>query len=93
MEKRRSYSAAEDGNESEGFSPAAKEKVMCPACMASAALIGGSVVSTGGLTALVARILRPKKQLRIEESINFMERIERNGDHERTDDELNPEGK
>jgi hypothetical protein len=34
---------------------------MCPACMASAALIGGSVVSTGGLTALAVKVLRSKK--------------------------------
>jgi hypothetical protein len=33
---------------------------MCPACAASAALVAGSVVSGGGLTALVARILRMK---------------------------------
>jgi hypothetical protein len=34
---------------------------MCPACLASAGVVVGSVVSTGGLTALVARILRKKK--------------------------------
>ena len=34
---------------------------MCPACVASAGLIVGSVVSTGGVTALVAKILRRKK--------------------------------
>lgn len=34
---------------------------MCPACMASAGVVVGSVVSTGGLTALVAKILRKKK--------------------------------
>lgn len=34
---------------------------MCPACVASAGLIVGSVVSTGGVTALVAKILRKKK--------------------------------
>ena len=28
---------------------------MCPACMASAALMIGSVISTGGLTALVLK--------------------------------------
>jgi len=31
---------------------------MCPACIASAALIGGSVVSTGGLTAFVVKLVR-----------------------------------
>lgn len=34
---------------------------MCPACMASAGVVVGSVVSTGGLTALVTKILRKKK--------------------------------
>jgi uncharacterized protein YoaH (UPF0181 family) len=34
---------------------------MCPACMASAGLVVGSVVSTGGVTALVATMLRKKK--------------------------------
>jgi hypothetical protein len=34
---------------------------MCPACAASAALLLGSVVSTGGLTALVVNVLRKKK--------------------------------
>ena len=34
---------------------------MCPVCMASAGLVAGSVVSTGGLTALVVRVLGKKK--------------------------------
>ncbi len=33
---------------------------MCPACVASAGLVVGSVVSGGGLAALVAKILRRK---------------------------------
>jgi hypothetical protein len=40
---------------------------MCPACLASAALVIASVMSTGGLTALVVRNLEaknsPKKSL------------------------------
>lgn len=35
---------------------------MCPVCMASAGLIVGSVISTGGLTAVVVKILRKGKQ-------------------------------
>ena len=35
---------------------------MCPACMASAALMAGGVITTGGLTALVAKIFHPKKR-------------------------------
>ena len=35
---------------------------MCPACVASAGLVVGSVVSTGGLTALVVlKVLGKKK--------------------------------
>lgn len=30
---------------------------MCPACFSSAALVAGSVISTGGVTALVAKIV------------------------------------
>jgi hypothetical protein len=35
---------------------------MCPVCMASAGLVVGSVVSTGGLTALVVKLFRRKKK-------------------------------
>ena len=35
---------------------------MCPACVASAGVVVGSVLSTGGLTALIARVLRKKKK-------------------------------
>jgi hypothetical protein len=41
---------------------------MCPACMASAALLVGSVLSTGGLTALAVKIARSKKSNEIEQS-------------------------
>lgn len=34
---------------------------MCPVCMASAGVVVGSVVSTGGLTALALTILRKRK--------------------------------
>ena len=34
---------------------------MCPACVASAGVVVGSVVSTGGLSALVLKVLRKKK--------------------------------
>lgn len=34
---------------------------MCPACVASAAMVVGSAVSTGGVTALVVKVLRKKK--------------------------------
>ena len=34
---------------------------MCPACMASAGLVAGSVVSGGGVTALLVKVLRKKE--------------------------------
>jgi hypothetical protein len=34
---------------------------MCPVCMASAGLVAGSVVTTGGLTALVVKLFSKKK--------------------------------
>jgi len=34
---------------------------MCPACVANAALVAGSVISTGGIGALVAKVVRSKK--------------------------------
>lgn len=34
---------------------------MCPACVASVGVVLGSAVSTGGLTALVVKVLRKKK--------------------------------
>jgi len=34
---------------------------MCPACAVSAGLVVGSVVSTGGLTAVVLKVLGKKK--------------------------------
>ncbi len=43
---------------------------MCPACMGSAALMVGSLVSTGGLTGLIVKIFHSKNNAnasRIEE--------------------------
>jgi hypothetical protein len=34
---------------------------MCPACIASAGMVVGSVVSTGGVTALLMKVLRKNK--------------------------------
>ena len=34
---------------------------MCPACVASAGVVVGGVFSTGGLSALVLKVLRKKK--------------------------------
>jgi hypothetical protein len=37
------------------------EERMCPACIASAAMVIGTVVSTGGITAVLARLVRSKR--------------------------------
>jgi len=37
---------------------------MCPACAASAVLMIAGVVSTGGLTALIAKVLNAKNDLK-----------------------------
>jgi len=37
---------------------------MCPACVASATIVVSSAVSTGGLAALVIKVLRKKKDER-----------------------------
>lgn len=34
---------------------------MCPACVASAAFIAGSAVTTGGITAVIAKIVGGKR--------------------------------
>jgi hypothetical protein len=34
---------------------------MCPACIANAALVAGSVMSTDGIAALAAKLVRSKK--------------------------------
>jgi hypothetical protein len=66
---------------------------MCPACVASAALIGSSVVSTCGLTALVVRMVRPKRHIRSEKSINPPERKTENGNDQPANDEPSNESK
>jgi hypothetical protein len=43
---------------------------MCPVCIASAALIAGSVTTAGGLTAFVANIFRRKKSMKANTSNN-----------------------
>ena len=55
---------------------------MCPACMASAALMAGSVMSTGGLAALAVKMARGKKSLHDDNSKNMTERRNDDGDHD-----------
>lgn len=37
---------------------------MCPACMASAVMVAGSVISTGGIAAFAATVVRKIKRQR-----------------------------
>jgi hypothetical protein len=64
---------------------------MCPVCFANAAVIGGSVVSTGGLTALVVGLFRSKKGSEQNDptnnSKNVTERRNANGNDEHADNE------
>lgn len=63
---------------------------MCPACMASAALMAGSVMSTGGIAALAVRVVRGKRNGSQENSQNVMERRNDDGNH---DDKQNGTGR
>jgi hypothetical protein len=55
---------------------------MCPACMASAALMACSVMSTGGIAAVAVRFVRGKKSGRNENSKNATERRNDDGNHD-----------
>jgi len=52
---------------------------MCPACMASAALMAGSVMSTGGIAALAVKIVRGKKRGVHDDSKDITERRSHDG--------------
>ena len=51
---------------------------MCPACMASAAVMAGSVLSTGGIAALAVKLVRSKKN---EPDANAQNETERSNQH------------
>ena len=55
---------------------------MCPACMASAAVMAGSVMSTGGMAALAVRIVRGKKRGQQDNSTNMSGRRNDDGNHD-----------
>ena len=62
---------------------------MCPACIANAALMVGSVMSTGGLAAVAVTMVCGKKS-RNENSKNGAERRNDDGNNERSN-EHNPD--
>jgi hypothetical protein len=55
---------------------------MCPACIASAAVMAGSVMSTGGIAALAVKIVRGKKAGQQGSSTNMNERRNDDGNHD-----------
>ena len=65
---------------------------MCPACMASAALMAGSVMSTGGIAALAVRIVRGKKSGSQDSSKNMTEWRNDDGNDDDKQDGTGPGG-
>lgn len=63
---------------------------MCPACMAGAAWIIGSVVTSGGISALATKVFRAKRNSRVHGTENPKQR--RNGDGYSDKQERNLEG-
>jgi hypothetical protein len=61
---------------------------MCPACVASAAWVAGSVMSTGGIAALAVKFGRGKK-ISQNENPNGAERRDVDGNNERNNGERN----
>jgi len=58
---------------------------MCPACMANAALMAGSVMSTGGIAALAVKVVRRKKRGQHDNSNNLTERRNEDGNNDNQD--------
>jgi hypothetical protein len=70
-----------------------EEAPMCPACMASAALMAGSVMSTGGIAALAVRMVRGKgKQQDNSKTRDERRNDDGNLDNQQNDDEQNRTG-
>ena len=61
---------------------------MCPACVASAAWIAGSVMSTGGIATFAVKMVRGKKTWN-ENSKNATERRNDDGNDERNNERNN----
>jgi len=59
---------------------------MCPACIASAAWVAGSVMSTGGVAALAVKMVRGKKSGTNKSSTKETERINDNGNNDSEQD-------
>ncbi len=60
---------------------------MCPACLANAAVMAGSVMSTGGIAAFAVKLVRTMRREPADNSSNETEKIEteRSNDHANDD--------
>jgi len=56
---------------------------MCPACLASAAVVAGSALSTGGIAALAVKLVGGKRIAKTDGSKKLTERRNDDGNHER----------
>lgn len=65
---------------------------MCPACLASAALMAGSVMSTGGIAAFAVRIVRAKKRGSEDNSTDVTDRRNDDGNRDDKQDGTGPGG-
>ncbi len=55
---------------------------MCPACMANAAVVAGSVMSSGGIAAIAVKLVRGKKWKPEENSKDLIERRNDDANHD-----------
>jgi len=60
---------------------------MCPACLASAAVMAGSVMSTGGIAAFAVKLVRTKKRGPADNSSNETETNESDRSNDHADDD------
>jgi hypothetical protein len=60
---------------------------MCPACLASAAVMAGSVMSTGGIAAFAVKLVRTKKRGPADNSSNEAETNESDRSNDHADDD------
>jgi hypothetical protein len=60
---------------------------MCPACLASAAVVAGSVMSTGGIAAFAVKLVRTKKRGPADNSSNETAKTESERSNDRANDD------
>ncbi len=60
---------------------------MCPACLANAAVVAGSVMSTGGIAAFAVKLVRTKKRGPADNSSKEIEKNESERSNDRANDD------